>query len=133
MTDLISRVLARRAARTPENGTPRGRTPEALRERTWKLWKELSALLRLLILTQAAFNVGFYSVLPFLAEHLGTIGMAGWLVGFVLGLSSFSQQGLFVVGGWLVDPYGVRPVVLAALCCGSSVSPGWGTRRRPGP
>ncbi|MGR4853754.1 MDR family MFS transporter [Streptomyces sp. LARHCF252] len=88
--------------------------PKTPRESTWRLWKELSPLLRLLILTQLAFNVGFYAVLPFLAEHLGTaIGMAGWLVGFVLGLRTFSQQGLFVVGGWLVDRFGVRPVVLA--------------------
>ncbi|MFJ4326480.1 MFS transporter [Streptomyces tricolor] len=73
----------------------------------------LSPLLRLLILTQLAFNVGFFAVLPFLAEHLGTaIGMAGWLVGVVLGLRTFSQQGLFVVGGALADRYGVRPVVL---------------------
>ncbi|WP_435280984.1 MDR family MFS transporter [Streptomyces koelreuteriae] len=104
MTDPASRVPARRSARTPK--TPR--------ESTWRLWKELSPLLRLLILTQLAFNIGFYAVLPFLAEHLGTaIGMAGWLVGFVLGLRTFSQQGLFVVGGWLVDRFGVRPVVLA--------------------
>ncbi|GAB7105743.1 MFS transporter [Streptomyces phaeofaciens JCM 4814] len=74
----------------------------------------LPPLLRLLILTQLAFNIGFFAVLPFLAEHLGdTIGMAGWLVGFVLGLRTFSQQGLFVVGGALADRYGIRPVVLA--------------------
>jgi MFS family permease len=74
----------------------------------------LSPLLRLLILTQLAFNIGFYAVLPFLADHLGEgIGMAGWLVGFVLGLRTFSQQGLFVVGGALADRYGIRPVVLA--------------------
>ncbi len=74
----------------------------------------LSPLLRLLVLTQLAFNIGFFAVLPFLAEHLGTaIGMAGWLVGLVLGLRTFSQQGLFVVGGALTDRYGVRPVVLA--------------------
>ncbi|MFF5456043.1 MDR family MFS transporter [Streptomyces sp. NPDC012950] len=99
MSDLMTRVLHRRsAARSP-------------RERTWK---HLSPLLRLLILTQLAFNVGFYAVLPFLATHLGTaIGMAGWMVGFVLGLRTFSQQGLFVVGGWLVDRHGVRPLVLA--------------------
>lgn len=74
----------------------------------------LSPLLRLLVLTQLAFNIGFFAVLPFLSEHLGQgIGMAGWLVGFVLGLRTFSQQGLFVVGGALADRYGVRPVVLA--------------------
>ncbi|MGW3100755.1 MDR family MFS transporter [Streptomyces sp. NPDC001100] len=74
----------------------------------------LPPLLRLLILTQLAFNLGFFAVLPFLAEHLAdVIGMAGWLVGLVLGLRTFSQQGLFVVGGALADRYGVRPVVLA--------------------
>ncbi|MFI9752955.1 MDR family MFS transporter [Streptomyces collinus] len=109
MTDLMSRVLSRRTARTSDTATP-----ERPRESTWRLCRELSPLLRLLILTQLAFNIGFFAVLPFLAEHLGTaIGMAGWLVGFVLGLRTFSQQGLFVVGGWLVDRYGVRPVVLA--------------------
>ena len=74
----------------------------------------LTPLLRLLILTQLAFNIGFFAVLPFLSEHLGqAVGMAGWLVGFVLGLRTFSQQGLFVVGGALADRYGIRPVVLA--------------------
>jgi MFS family permease len=74
----------------------------------------LTPLLRLLILTQLAFNIGFFAVLPFLSEHLGqVIGMAGWLVGLVLGLRTFSQQGLFVVGGALADRYGIRPVVLA--------------------
>ncbi|MGW5864965.1 MDR family MFS transporter [Streptomyces sp. NPDC055239] len=85
-------------------------TKRPRRERTWS---SLSPLLRLLILTQLAFNIGFFLVLPFLAEHLGAaIGMAGWLVGLVLGLRTFSQQGLFVVGGALTDRYGVRPVVL---------------------
>ncbi|MGQ4365907.1 MDR family MFS transporter [Streptomyces sp. SAS_272] len=74
----------------------------------------LPSLLRLLIATQFAFNIGFFAVLPFLAEHLGdAVGMAGWLVGFVLGLRTFSQQGLFVIGGALADRHGVRPVVLA--------------------
>ncbi|MFH9242323.1 MFS transporter [Streptomyces anulatus] len=69
--------------------------------------------LRLLTVTQFAFNIGFYAVLPYLATHLGSgLGMAGWLVGLVLGLRTFSQQGLFVVGGALTDRYGPRPVVL---------------------
>ncbi|MFI6209927.1 MDR family MFS transporter [Streptomyces sp. NPDC051041] len=87
-------------------------SPAGLREAAGRT--RLPPLLRLLILTQLAFNVGFFAVLPFLSEHLGqTVGMAGWLVGFVLGLRTFSQQGLFVVGGALADRYGVRPVVLA--------------------
>ena len=92
-----------------ETGRPRRRILSSLRT-----FASLPPLLRLLILTQLAFNIGFYAVLPFLAEHLGTaIGMAGWMVGLVLGLRTFSQQGLFVVGGALADRYGVRPVVLA--------------------
>ncbi|MEU0145898.1 MFS transporter [Streptomyces sp. NPDC006288] len=74
----------------------------------------LRPYLRLLTATQFAFNTGFYAVLPYLAAHLGDgLGMAGWLVGLVLGLRTFSQQGLFVVGGALTDRYGPRPVVLA--------------------
>jgi MFS family permease len=112
MNDSVSRVPTRKAARTIR---------AASRDSTWRLIRHLSPLLRLLILTQLAFNIGFYAVLPFLAEHLGTaIGMAGWLVGFVLGLRTFSQQGLFVVGGWLVDRFGVRPVVLAG--CGLRIA-----------
>ncbi|MET8115980.1 MFS transporter [Streptomyces prasinus] len=96
MTASVPRLsgLSRRAGRSPRH--------------------PLSPLLRLLILTQLAFNLGFYAVLPFLAAHLeGAVGMAGWLVGLVLGLRTFSQQGLFVVGGVLADRYGIRPVVLA--------------------
>ncbi|WP_229897480.1 MFS transporter [Streptomyces finlayi] len=75
--------------------------------------RELTPYLRLLVGTQLAFNVGFFAVLPYLAQHLGgALGMAGWVVGFVLGLRTFSQQGLFVVGGALTDRYGPRPVVL---------------------
>ncbi|MEV5342101.1 MFS transporter [Streptomyces sp. NPDC052676] len=82
--------------------------------RTQEPRTRLTPLLRLLILTQFAFNIGFFAVLPFLSDHLGqAIGMAGWLVGLVLGLRTFSQQGLFVVGGALADRYGIRPVVLA--------------------
>ncbi|MFD5749330.1 MDR family MFS transporter [Streptomyces sp. NPDC127033] len=92
---------------------PRFRFGSRLRFR-FGVWRGLTPLLRLLILTQLAFNVGFFAVLPFLADHLGgAVGMAGWLVGLVLGLRTFSQQGLFVVGGALADRYGVRPVVLA--------------------
>ncbi|MGY0024908.1 MFS transporter [Streptomyces sp. cg35] len=68
----------------------------------------------MLTVTQLCFNLGFYAVLPYLATHLTDgIGLAGWAVGLVLGLRTFSQQGLFVVGGALTDRFGPRPVVLA--------------------
>ncbi|MFG2653340.1 MFS transporter [Streptomyces sp. NPDC048436] len=74
----------------------------------------MSSLARLLVSSQFAFNVGFFAVLPYLADHLsGALGLGGWLVGLVLGLRTFSQQGLFVVGGALTDRFGPRPVVLA--------------------
>ncbi|GAA2596850.1 MULTISPECIES: MDR family MFS transporter [Streptomyces] len=101
------------ALASTSTSTSTGRPGKASGRRTAPL-ATLSPLLRLLILTQLAFNIGFFAVLPFLSEHLGqSVGMAGWLVGFVLGLRTFSQQGLFVVGGALADRYGIRPVVLA--------------------
>lgn len=70
---------------------------------------ELPAPLRLLLATQFAFNVGFYLVVPFLAAYLtDTLQLAGWIVGAVLGLRTFSQQGMFVIGGALADRFGIR-------------------------
>nr|WP_097955820.1 MFS transporter [Streptomyces sp. wa1002] len=92
---------------------PSGAPAEEKRRRP-RLASAPTPYLRLLTVTQFAFNIGFYAVLPYLATHLGSgLGMAGWLVGLVLGLRTFSQQGLFVVGGALTDRYGPRPVVLA--------------------
>src|SRR5436305_1476405 len=74
----------------------------------------LPRMMQLLVLTQLAFNIGFYMVLPYLATHLTEdLALAGAVVGLVLGLRTFSQQGLFVVGGTLTDRIGAKPVVLA--------------------
>ncbi|MHA6796239.1 MFS transporter [Pseudonocardia bannensis] len=76
-------------------------------------FRALPPVIRLLVLTQLAFNVGFYMVLPYLAGHLvDDLALAGGLVGLVLGLRTFSQQGLFVVGGTLADRIGAKPVIL---------------------
>lgn len=70
--------------------------------------------MRLLLVTQLAFNVGFHMVLPYLSVHLSNdLGLAAALVGFALGLRTSSQQGLFVVGRLLADRWGTKPVVLA--------------------
>lgn len=85
--------------------------------RRWSLlarFAELAGVARLLLFTQLAFNLGFYLVVPFLAVHLAEdLAMAGWAIGVVLGVRTFSQQGLFVVGGALADRFGTRRVVLA--------------------
>ncbi|XEC29143.1 hypothetical protein JAO84_34400 [Streptomyces fradiae] len=64
----------------------------------------MTPLARLLIGSQFAFHVGFFAVLPYFADHLaGTLCLGGAMVALVLGLRTFSQQGLFVVGGLLTD------------------------------
>ncbi|MBZ3901355.1 MFS transporter [Streptomyces griseiscabiei] len=69
---------------------------------------------RLLMVNQFTINLGFYMLMPYLAAHLsGTLGLAGWIVGLVLGVRNFSQQGMFVVGGALADRFGYKPLIVA--------------------
>ncbi|GAB79128.1 Major Facilitator Superfamily protein [Austwickia chelonae] len=69
----------------------------------------LPGLLRLLLITQLAFNIGFYLVVPFLASYLGDeLHLAGWMIGVILGLRTFSQQGMFFFGGAIADRFGIR-------------------------
>ncbi|ARF58126.1 MFS transporter [Streptomyces gilvosporeus] len=69
---------------------------------------------RLLMVNQFTINLGFYMLMPYLAAHLsGTLGLAGWLVGLVLGVRNFSQQGMFLVGGTLADRLGYKPLIVA--------------------
>lgn len=63
--------------------------------------------------TQLLFNVGFYAVVPFLALVLADdFALSAAAVGLVLGVRTFSQQGMFLVGGGLADRFGARPVML---------------------
>jgi MFS family permease len=67
----------------------------------------------LLVLTQLAFNVGFFMVLPYLSVHLSSdLGQATAVVGVVLGLRTVSQQGMFFVGGAIADRIGTKPATL---------------------
>ncbi|MEU0246193.1 MFS transporter [Streptomyces sp. NPDC006235] len=69
---------------------------------------------QLLMVNQFTINLGFYMLMPYLAAHLsGTLGLAGWLVGLVLGVRNFSQQGMFLVGGTLADRFGYKPMIVA--------------------
>lgn len=63
--------------------------------------------------SQFVFNIGFYAVVPFLALFLrDDMLLSGGVIGLVLGLRTFSQQGMFIVGGALSDRFGARIVIL---------------------
>ncbi|MCX4649744.1 MDR family MFS transporter [Streptomyces sp. NPDC058293] len=69
---------------------------------------------RLLMANQFAINLGFYMLMPYLADHLAHgLGLAAWTVGLVLGVRNLSQQGMFLIGGTLADRYGCKPMILA--------------------
>ncbi|WP_182967915.1 MFS transporter [Klebsiella sp. WP8-S18-ESBL-06] len=67
----------------------------------------------MLLGSQFIFNIGFYAVVPFLAIFLrDDMLLSGGLIGLILGLRTFSQQGMFIVGGALSDRFGARAVIL---------------------
>ncbi|MBT2401785.1 MFS transporter [Streptomyces sp. ISL-100] len=71
---------------------------------------------QLLMVNQFTINLGFYMLMPYLATHLaGPLGLAGWLVGLILGVRNFSQQGMFLVGGTLADRLGYKPMIITGL------------------
>jgi len=63
--------------------------------------------------SQFVFNIGFYMVVPFIAIFLREdMLLPGTVIGLVLGLRTFSQQGLFIFGGALSDWLGPRRLIL---------------------
>lgn len=53
-------------------------------------------------------------LMPYLAGYLaGPLGLAAWAVGLILGVRSFSQQGMFIIGGTLADRLGFKPLVVS--------------------
>lgn len=69
---------------------------------------------QILMVNQFAINIGFYMLMPYLAGYLaGPLGLAAWMVGLVLGVRNFSQQGMFLVGGTLADRFGYKPLIVA--------------------
>ena len=68
---------------------------------------------RLLLVNQFGVNTGFYLLIPYLAHHLGDLGLSVATIGLVLGVRTLSQQGLFLVGGSASDRLGPRRVIIA--------------------
>lgn len=68
---------------------------------------------QVLFVNQVGINIGFYMLMPYLAGHLTDgAGLAVWLVGLILGVRNFSQQGLFLIGGTLADRLGYKPMIM---------------------
>jgi MFS family permease len=71
---------------------------------------------QLLFINQFAIMIGFSMVMPYLTGYLTTmLGLAAWVAGLVLGLRTFSHQGLSVIGGTLADHVGYK-LVIAGGC-----------------
>ncbi|MEU4743046.1 MFS transporter [Actinosynnema sp. NPDC023658] len=68
---------------------------------------------RLLLVNQFGVNTGFYLLIPYLATHLGDLGLSAATIGVVLGVRTLSQQGLFLLGGSASDRLGPRGVIIA--------------------
>ena len=67
----------------------------------------------LLLSNQFIFMLGFYMVVPFLAIFMRQdLGMESVAIGLVLGIRTFAQQGLFIVGGAFADRLGARRLIL---------------------
>lgn len=71
---------------------------------------------KLLLLSDLGFNLGFYMLVPYLAGHLHGLAVPAWTIGLILGLRNLSQQGLFIIGGALADRGEYRSIIVAG--CG---------------
>ncbi len=72
-----------------------------------------AARIPVLLGTQLLFNVGFFAVVPFLALVLtDDFGLTAAAIGLILGIRTFAQQGMFLVGGVLADRFGARRTIL---------------------
>lgn len=68
---------------------------------------------QILLINQLTINIGFYMLIPYLAGYLADeLQLAAAAIGLVLGIRSFSQQGLFLIGGSLGDRIGYKPVII---------------------
>ena len=77
------------------------------------LFWTLPASLKVLLINNLGFSIGFYMILPYLAKHLtGSLGFSASFAGFIIGFRMLSQQGLFLLGGTLADRFNYQSVIM---------------------
>ncbi|MFF4624072.1 MFS transporter [Nonomuraea jabiensis] len=80
---------------------------------TLRQFRSFDRPIQLLQINQAGINLGFYMLMPYLAQHLSAgAGLAAWTIGLILGLRNMSQQGMFLIGGTLADRLGHKPMIM---------------------
>lgn len=80
---------------------------------TLREFRSFDRPIQLLQINQAGINLGFYMLMPYLAQHLSSgAGLAAWAIGLVLGLRNLSQQGMFLIGGTMADRIGYKPMIM---------------------
>ncbi|MEM5549359.1 MFS transporter [Pseudoalteromonas neustonica] len=68
---------------------------------------------KLMLFAAFVFNLGFYMLIPLLSHYLAeNLLLSATLIGVVMGVRSFCQQGLFLVGGVLADKLGVKRLII---------------------
>ncbi|MFN8532604.1 MAG: MFS transporter [Dehalococcoidia bacterium] len=71
---------------------------------------------QILLVNNLTIFLSFFMLFPFLATYFAdTLGFPAWLVGIILGVRVFCQQGLTIIGGTLADRIGYKPVLIAGL------------------
>ncbi|MFC4127271.1 MFS transporter [Nocardia rhizosphaerae] len=79
-------------------------------------FRTLPGAVRLLLVNHLVGHIGFYLLVPFLADYLlDDLALSAAVVGVVLGVRNLSQQGLFLVGGSAADRLGARGVIMTGL------------------
>ncbi|MFD9550144.1 MFS transporter [Nocardia salmonicida] len=79
-------------------------------------FRALPGAVRLLLVNHLVGHIGFYLLVPFLADYLlDDLALSAAVVGIVLGVRNLSQQGLFLVGGSAADRLGARGVIMVGL------------------
>jgi DHA1 family multidrug resistance protein-like MFS transporter len=80
------------------------------------IWREAPSSVKLLLTTSFLMNVGFYALVPYLTLYLtGSIGWTLAMVGLMLGVRQFSQQGFAFLGGVVADTFGYKGTMILGM------------------